>query len=792
MAAVPRGCAGSSTLGRFRISVRRAAGGAALAIKSVAAIPAGSHLLWDAIHIFPQATDKAEVAAILVPASGGELITLDPRKAATHAEWDLPKSPSVIAVIFGPQGLNMGKVKSLVARDRELLTQLADYAEQTSVVESLVQQLADSEQSGGGAEAALKGFSSRYDVALPKLDSKASTDQQATTLLRVLLPSASAYDPLAPKNAQMQQSGGLAASVAGLFFGNSVGLAAGGAALFQNLKTLMFPATEFRSAFAQTAGKDNLALCTKNQAAKSRTRTAYLWAYRVPNLKAPTVGVAGPVHMPLGSKSSVRLKASDGSKVKNLELARDWRLVPASGGAAVPVSVTIASAPDSIDIDLSKTRLAPGDYRLDATWDWDPLSVSGTVHLHPCGDFGHLRLTPESHDRLVEGNGTVTATLTGADFEFVEKVAVEAATARPSSPLAVQFALPLGKRMGEQDSIDIDIDTAKRGPYRLLLTQSDGVTHRVPVTVLPPNPKVTNLPVRVNLGETSERMRLEGGGIDRIEAVSSGAGEISGAPQQHAWSGQIRLKQGATKGVRFPIVLKVRGLEEPISVPDAIEVVGPRPRIMSMRKSIPADLGIEIREDELAAGTRVGLVLEVKNLDDPDGGQGASRPRVELGCESVGLRHSLALEPNEQVRGANLTFAGAGALYLSIDPSAVGYPGCRLTASVETQPEGRSDPFPLGRVIRIPHLDQFTLTTEKVGPSDYAGILKGRDLDVVEKTGWDAEHGVPVDSIPTPVPGDPPAETLRIALPWPAPAPHAPLYVWLRGEQEGRKTGATY
>ena len=68
----------------------------------------------------------------------------------------------------------------------------------------------------------------------------------------------------------MQQSGGLAASVAGLFFGNPVALAAGGAALFSNLKTLIFPNTEFRSAFAQTAEKGNLALCTKNQGAKSQ------------------------------------------------------------------------------------------------------------------------------------------------------------------------------------------------------------------------------------------------------------------------------------------------------------------------------------------------------------------------------------------------------------------------------------------------------------------------------------------------------------------------------------------
>lgn len=131
-------------------------------------------------------------------------------------------------------------------------------------------------------------------------------------------------------------------------------------------------------------------------------------------------------------------------------------------------------------------------------------------------------------------------------------------------------------------------------------------------------------------------------------------------------------------------------------------------------------------------------------------------------------------------------------LFLTIDPGTVGYPGCLLTASISVEPEGRSDAFSMGRIVRVPRLDQFTLTTEQLGPSSYAGILKGRDLDVIEKTGWDSQQGVRVDGVPAPVPGGPFVQTLRIALPWPAPAPHAPLYVWLRGEEEGRKTAVTY
>ena len=302
----------------------------------MAAIPAGSRLIWNPVHLASQVSGTAEVAVVLVPASGGDLVVLDPRKAGARTEWQLLDRPLVIALIFGPQGLSEGKIRSLVAHNGDLVKQLADYAEQSSQVESLVQELADAELSGGGADAVLKGFSSQYGANPQKLNSKSPSDQQAVLLLKTLMPASNAYDPLANRSAQVQQSGGLAASVAGMFFGNPVGLAAGGAALFQNLKTALFPNTEFRSAFAQDADKDRMALCTKNQASKAKTRTAYLWAYRVPELKKPQVTLVGNPHLPLGSKSMLTLKVGEGSAIKELERARDWRLTPASGGAFHP------------------------------------------------------------------------------------------------------------------------------------------------------------------------------------------------------------------------------------------------------------------------------------------------------------------------------------------------------------------------------------------------------------------------------------------------------------------------
>jgi len=777
----PPVCAGASSLGTFQILLRPFSPGAPLPLKSVAEIEGGARLIWNPVRLYPQPSHDGEVTAVLLPDSGDLILTLEPRPAAARAEWQLPERPHVVALIYGPRGLSEGKIKSLVNQNSELLRQLADYAEQSSQVESLVQDLSNAEQSGATPDAVLQGIGSKYGLTPQKLNATPA-DQQGALLLKAVLPTASAYDPLAAQTAQIQQSGGLAAGVAGLFFGNAAALTAGGAALFANMKLVLFPNTEFRSAFAQASGKDDLALCTKTVAPKAKTRIAYLWAYRVPEIAEPTVTLVGSAHLPLGSKSTLAVKLDSASDSKNLALARDWRLTPAAGGAAVPVGVQPTAA-GGLEIDLSKTKASAGVYRLSAAWDWDTLSVSGVVHLHPNGDFTHAAMAPAEHDKLVAGNGDgeVPVILSGADFEFLERVQIQA-TARNAKPADVDFSLPEGKRAGPQNSVTLYLNTAKPGTYRLLLAQSGGAPQPVPVTILPPNPKIANLPIRLNVKERREPIHLEGAGLDRIEAISSEAGEITGAPTGNGWSGEIALKAGLAQGRSFSLLLRVKGLENPLKVEHALEMVGPRPAILSVQKSQASDLGIELAADELPAGAAAGLVLTVDHLD------AAAQPSLEVACAGGGTRQALTLYPGEPSHGASLSFAGPGALYLSLDPGVVGYAGCNLTATIAVHPEGRSDPFALGRIVRIPHLDRFTLTAEKVGDSSYAGILEGRDLDVIDKVGWDAESGTPVTAIAAPIPDDPQRQTLRIVMTWPAPAPHAPLYVWLRGETAGRKT----
>jgi hypothetical protein len=109
-------------------------------------------------------------------------------------------------------------------------------------------------------------------------------------------------------------------------------------------------------------------------------------------------------------------------------------------------------------------------------------------------------------------------------------------------------------------------------------------------------------------------------------------------------------------------------------------------------------------------------------------------------------------------------------------------------ASLLTANSGDSAPVKLGVIVRLPKIESFQLTGDKADGNAFYGALKGEDLEGIEKVGWDANTGTPVEAIPAPVAGGGSEQILRVAVPWPAPAPHAPLYIWLRGEQSGRAT----
>jgi len=852
VAVAPPPCLGGVSVSTFRLTLQPEGKGPALPLSSVNLIRPGEKLKYEPIHIPIPIRDKAQIAILLVPASAliseagnsgsnsasagsananlkagstphGEkgktktkdLIVLEARPAKAPAQWVIPTRAAIVGVVFGPHGLDVKKVSSMVEKNEDLIPQLADYAQQTATVEALVQTLTQVEQSptyGTDVNAALRGFSATYGLGIPKLDTAAPTDQQAAQLLGAVLPSLSTYDPLtSERTAIVAQSTGLASSVAALFFGTPFGLAAGGAALFENLRIMVFPDTDFHAAFTQPVPTEGLALCSKDQKLKPRTRPAYLWMLRVPDVEAPAASLPETPCLPLGWKTTIKIACANPSQLKNLPRVRDWELVSGGHSTGVPVTVKLGEPDDSLELDLSKTKLPEGQYHLVAKWDWEPMEVQGDINVRPFADFAHAKLSPDSEDRLVEGTGLVRVQLKGADFEFVQKVALvpsdKAAGSGPGFappkddatlkaegfPKELSFTVPKAGSTGEQTTLDVDIDTAKlpAGSYCLKLTQTNGSDHDLRFVVHPPNPTLSNLPLRANLGETRQTFALEGTGLERIEGISSEgvtwtlAPVASDAQNVHGRKASVKLLPKVKKGDSLDANLKVSDLNSPLKVLDVVQVVGPRPKITGVNESSSQTTDVALRQGEIAAGGPVSFSIRTENA--------GSNPDFELRCANEGdAKKPLSLHPGERTGTAQLDFAGEGILFLSLDPGSVGRSGCQLEAAVTADETGASEPYPLGRVIRLPHIEKFALTDQKKGSDVFLGSLTGQELQVIEKTGWDSQAGYPVQGIPVPAGGDPQNQTLQIELPWPPPSPRAPLYVWLRGETTGRVTEARY
>ena len=496
----------------------------------------------------------AEVALILSRGRDGDLEVLDPVPASEPAEWTIPEDVRILALAWSPRGLDQKKIEKRVTRDESLVAQLAAYAEKTQWTESAL-------------DALLRGVASQNGGR--KLDRNSPLSEQTLSLMRGLNPTLSGYDPFSPEpSVRLQQSAGLAAAVAGMFFGNPVGLTAGSAALFINLRNMVFPKTEFRSGLVQPASGGQFTLCAGREANPGHSRVAYLWAFRIPE---------------------------------------------------------------------------------------------------------------------------------------------------------------------------------------------------------PEPPRFTNLPLKVNVGETDSRVTIEGTGLDLITSLTCERAAL--APLGPAGAYEIRLAPEAAPGDRLALTMKAEGFDEPIGVPNAIQVLGPRPAIQALAVSSPKDLGIDLRAGEVPAPCPVSVSLRVANS--------GANPSVYAGCGG------------QQLQAIRVEQPSAGSLFFTIDPAGAGRPGCDLTVVVETE-TGRSDPRSLGKVVRLPRIESFRLSGERLGDRVFSGSLEGLQLETIEKVGWDAGAGYPVGELPAPVTGGTFHQRLHVAVPWPSPVPHAPLYVWLRGEAEGRRTTARY
>ena len=206
-----------------------------------------------------------------------------------------------------------------------------------------------------------------------------------------------------------------------------------------------------------------------------------------------------------------------------------------------------------------------------------------TVNLRPFADFSGAKLSPDSEDRLVEGTGPVKVQLTGADFEFVSKVALVpspdtepggSSTRVSQKNAAHELSIVLRKDngAGEQPAMEVELDTSElhAGTYLLKLTQTNGSTHDVGIVVHPPNPRISSLPLRVNLGEPQQTVTLLGTGLERIDGLySEGAtwmlSAVPGnAPNLHERKATIQLLPQVKEGDRLDASMKVRGFIVPV------------------------------------------------------------------------------------------------------------------------------------------------------------------------------------------------------------------------------------
>ena len=299
-------------------------------------------------------------------------------------------------------------------------------------------------------------------------------------------PQLAAYDPLTPSTgAKIGQTASVATAAATLFFGSPIGLAAGGTAMLLDLRAIAFPGTQFRSSFAQALHDGRaLNLCGQRTPAPPHTRVAYLWVNRIPNVSAPSIRIGNADFIPTTQKTPVPVEVPD-PQWKYLERTRAWALENAQN-QKTPITVLKLANQKAIEIDLSKVKLAPGDYHLAGYWDWTPFQATGEVHVRPLSDFKRAKLQPASQDKLIAKTGKIPIALEGDDFEFTTKIDLKKADDEFATAQPVRFILPKGLRKGSQNHIDVQIDTGdlEPGEYALLVSQQDGKDHPVNIKVL--------------------------------------------------------------------------------------------------------------------------------------------------------------------------------------------------------------------------------------------------------------------------------------------------------------------
>ncbi len=726
---------------------------------------------------------EGEVAMVLVPSmiSGKEqLLVTEVKDASKPQEWQIPRTISLAVFVYGPQGLSKKKVKSFLSQDTSLVAQMADYADKTAQTEALLQALSSSDSSPASMNAALTGFASQYGLAV-QIDKTAPANVQAQTLFSAINPQLANNSPLAASGAsQVSQTASLATAAAGLLFGSPVGLLAGGTSMVLELRSLVFPDTQFRSSYSQATKDSRVNLCGQRSAAPPHTRVAYIWASRIPNAATPKMQIGDAHYIPAGQKSPVTAEIAD-ADWKYLQRARKWTLEN-DAKQQIEVPVLKLQNQKAVEVDLAKAKVPPGTYHLAAYWDWAKFQATGEIKVLPLSDYAHAEVKPESQDRILANGGKMPVTLTGSDFEFTSKVELKKVGDEFAVPEPVKFLLPKGPQMGPQEQMDVQLNThdLEPGRYQLLLAQSDGKSHPVTFAVLPNPPKIVNLPIVTNDGVAIQHYVLKGERLNELTKLEApGATFELGASSSGDTERNVTVKMNASSkpGTTSSVKAYLKDRTEPILFEKAVEVTGPLPIIVSSKLSMPADMVVKTTQDEFPAGYTLSAMVDVKNIERTS--------TLQLGC-AEGIGQPATLQIGQQTAHWDLQQLSPDQLFVSFDTSSLPA-GCTLQAVITNGKDGASSPYKLAHLIRVPQVDSVVASSEPAPAGQIAVDLKGRSLEMIEKAGWDASNGTTPTSLPTPIPGEGQKQLLHVILPA-APTPDAPIYFWLRGDSTGRET----
>ncbi len=783
----PISCPAGAPIGAVELRVQSSSTPDSLPFQNINHLTEGDTVLYAPV-LREHEKRPGEVSLVMVPAKRepkeAALLVTDPKAADKPQRWSIPKTLTLAALVYGPQGLSKKKVEGFLSQDDLLIAQLADYAEKTAQTEALVEALSNSGSSSASVNAALTGFASQYGMSV-QLDRTAPPAVQAQTLFAALNPQLATYNPLASSSAErVGQTASVATAAATLFFGSPIGLAAGGAAMLLDLRYIAFPGTQFRSSFAQPLNrppaKDGLNLCGQNAPAPPHTRVAFIWAVRIPNTPAPVIQIGDADFIPPGEKTPLPVEVPD-PQWKYLQRSRAWNLENTKG-QKFPISVLKLGNQKALELDLTKASVEPGDYHLAGYWDWTRFQASGQIHVQPLSDFAAARLDPNSQDRLLAKSGKIPVTVAGSDFEYLTKAEIKKVNDEFAVAEPVRFILPKGLRQGPQNHADVQIDTTNLDPgsYELLLSQQDAKSHPVKIKVLPSLPKIDNLPILANQGEATQHYVLKGERLGLLSKLQApGASFDLGAPTSSGTdrSVTVQLKSDLKPGTSLAIQAGIADRSEPMTLPNALEITGPVPAIASSRLSLPTGMSIALPPNEFPAGNNLTAVLDVRNVEP--------KSVLRLACaEDVGVPVNIRI--GEQNAAYSLQQLSPDQLFVAFDTSP--FPaGCLLQATIDNGKTGQSKPFTLAHIVRLPQVDSFEGTSQLQPDGKRTYNFTGRNLEMIEKAGWDQLEGIPVTALPTPIQGQGLKQALQLNLPDPPPA-RAELFIWLRGEKNASST----